>query len=76
MRTRALVLFGAVTIVALACVAGERVTGNHLQHTGAPAANSKTNDPSRVDLVGMADLVVDTQATQQHWVVRDRKSVV
>jgi len=73
MRTRTLLLFGAVTIVALACVAGERVAGNHALHSGPPADNSKTNDPSRVDLVGMADLVVDTQATQQHWVVRQEK---
>ncbi|HJU72516.1 MAG TPA: lysyl oxidase family protein [Gemmatimonadaceae bacterium] len=32
---------------------------------------SKVNDPGRVDLIGSADLIVDSKTTQNHWLVRD-----
>lgn len=72
MRTTTSIVFIGTAILALACVAAEKTLTSH-EHGGAPAANSKTNDPSRVDLIGMADLVVDQKATEQHWVVREEK---
>jgi hypothetical protein len=72
MRTTTSIIFVGTSILALACVAAEKTLTSH-EHGGAPAANSKTNDITRVDFDGMADLVVDQQATQQHWVVREEK---
>jgi hypothetical protein len=72
MRLKTSIIFFGAAIFALACVAAEKTLTSH-NHEGAPAANSKTNDISRVDFIGMPDLVVDQQATQQHWVVREEK---
>jgi hypothetical protein len=72
MRTKTSIIFFGAAIFALACVAAEKTLTGH-EHGGPPAASSKVNDPSRVDLIGMPDLVVDQQATQQHWVVREEK---
>jgi hypothetical protein len=71
MRHTTLLLFAGTAMVIIGCVAPEKTVS--VQRSGGTAAASKTNDPSRVDLVGLPDLVVDTQATQQHWVVRTEK---
>jgi hypothetical protein len=70
MRKLALIALSG-TAFAIACVAGEKALSSNVHEHAAPPANSKVNDPSRVDLVGSADLVVDRAATEQHWVVRD-----
>ena len=72
MRSSTLLLFAGTASIALACVAAEKTLTNVRGGT-TTLASSKTNDLSRVDLIGMPDLVVDTQATQQHWVVRTEK---
>jgi hypothetical protein len=72
MRTRTLLLFAGTATFALACVATEKVLSTQ-ERAGGAAVSSKTNDPSRVDLIGLPDLVVDQDATQQHWVVRTEK---
>jgi hypothetical protein len=71
MRKSTLLLFAGTATIA-ACVAAERVASSH-DHTGGAAVHSNVNDPSKIDLIGLPDLVVDTQATQQHWVVRTEK---
>jgi len=71
MRKTTLVLLGGTATI-LACVGAEK-TLSSLESRRIPVASTKTNDITRVDLVGMPDLVVDTQATQQHWVVRTEK---
>ena len=76
MRTRFL-LGGAVVCTAIiaACVNADRTTGTH-DHDAQPISlASHFNDPSRVDTGGgrLPDLVVDEQATAQHWVVREEK---
>jgi hypothetical protein len=71
MNIRSLLAFGGIGLI-LACVAGEKALSTPHRHDGGPV-DSKVNDPSRVDLVGMADLVVDRNATAQHWVVREEK---
>ncbi len=70
MRKLALIALSG-TAFAIACVAGEKALSSNIHEHGAPPANSKVNDPSRSDLVGSADLVVDEAATSQHWVVRE-----
>lgn len=61
------------SLFAIACVAGEKALSSNVHEHVMPPANSKTNDPSRVDLDGMPDLVVDRKATEQHWVIREEK---
>ena len=70
MRKLALIALGG-TAFAIACVAGDKALSSNVHDHVMPPANSKVNDPSRSDLDGSADLVVDRAATEQHWVVRD-----
>ena len=70
MRKLALIALSG-TVFAIACVAGDKALSSNVHEHVMPPANSKVNDPSRSDLVGSADLVVDRAATEQHWVVRD-----
>src|SRR5437867_2317854 len=72
MRNTTLLLFAGSAMIIIGCVAADQVVSTH-EHSGGAAVSSKVNDPSRVDLIGLPDLVVDTQATQQHWVVRTEK---
>jgi hypothetical protein len=72
MRKLALIALGG-TAFAIACVAGEKALSSNVHEHVMPPANSKTNDPGRVDLDGMPDLVVDKKATEQHWVIREEK---
>ncbi|MDP9205016.1 MAG: hypothetical protein M3P12_06115, partial [Gemmatimonadota bacterium] len=37
----------------------------------APGAAASFNDPSRIDLEGSVDLIVDPKATENHWRVKD-----
>jgi hypothetical protein len=37
----------------------------------APAPAASFNDPSRIDLVGSVDLIVDPKATENHWRVKN-----
>ena len=37
----------------------------------APGAAAAFNDPSRIDLVGSVDLIVDPKATENHWRVKN-----
>ena len=77
MRSSTLLLFAGTATIAIACVAAEKTMSSQDQGVLAPGpggvAASKTNDPSRVDLIGMPDLIVDQKATQQHWVIRTEK---
>lgn len=73
MRSTTLALFAGTATIALACVAAEKTLTNDLRGGPTTMASSKTNDISRVDFDGLPDLVVDQQATQQHWVVRTEK---
>jgi len=67
-------LLVSVSAIAVACVAADQTLGNReLTQLPTKPAASKTNDPSRVDLEGLPDLVVDQDATQKHWVVRTEK---
>ena len=62
-------------VLVAACVSAERTTGMH-EHEAEPASLAyRYNDPARVDTGGgrLPDLVVDEQATAQHWVVREEK---
>ena len=63
-------LAALVCVVALlaACAPNEQ---SSLAPTASP--NFAYNDPTRVDLVGLPDLIVDGPSTQQHWVVRNEK---
>ena len=63
-------------LAALACVAALLAAcAPNEQSSLAPTAspNFAYNDPTRVDLVGLPDLIVDGPSTQQHWVVRNEK---
>lgn len=55
-------------LLAAACSAGTDPVSLPVQ---SDFAFSKVNDPGRVDLIGSADLIVDSKTTQNHWVVRD-----
>ena len=62
-------------VIVAACVNADRATGTH-EHDGTPVSlDYRYNDPARVDTGGgrLPDLVVDEQATAQHWVVREEK---
>jgi hypothetical protein len=62
-------------VIVAACVNADRTTGTH-DHDGTPVSlDYRYNDPARVDTGGgrLPDLVVDEQATAQHWVVREEK---
>jgi hypothetical protein len=76
MRTRFLIAAAtACTAIVAACVNADRATGTH-DHGDLPVSLATTfNDPTRVDTGGgrLPDLVVDEQATAQHWVVREEK---
>ena len=58
-------LLATLALVA-ACSTAER---SAISPTGAVAF--QMNDPSRVDTVGQADLIVDRQSTQNNWVVKE-----
>jgi hypothetical protein len=72
MRKSTVVLFAGTALIVIGCVAAERVASTH-EHAGGAAAYNNVNRLDKVDLVGMPDLVVDQQATQQHWVIRTEK---
>lgn len=72
MRRLTLVSFAGTAFI-LACVAGEKALSTTHEHKGSGPAYSKVNQLSRVDFDGMADLVVDRKATEQHWLVREEK---
>ena len=72
MRTSTFIVLTGAATMALACVAAEKTLSNHL-HTGGTMLSSNVNDPTKVDLVGSPDLVVDYNATAQHWLVREEK---
>ena len=59
----------ALTLIALAVAACSASERNDLSPTGV--VRFQMNDPSRVDTVGTADLVVDYGSTARNWVVRD-----
>ena len=52
----------------LACSVSEGERENSML---APAAAASFNDPSRIDLVGSVDLIVDPKATENHWRVKN-----
>jgi hypothetical protein len=52
----------------LACSVSE---GGREKSLLAPAAAASFNDPSRIDLVGSVDLIVDPKATENHWRVKN-----
>jgi hypothetical protein len=65
MRPLALAVLLCGSAVVAAC-ANDRTTG-----TTPPLALTFANDPSRVDTVGAADLIVNEKVLRSHWVVRD-----
>lgn len=53
---------------ALACSLTE---GGRERSLVAPGAAAAYNDPSRIDLVGSVDLIVEAKATENHWRVKN-----
>ena len=65
MKTSALLL---VSAIALACAASDATQRSLV----APSTIARAyNDPSRIDTVGMPDLIVDGKATANHWRVKN-----
>lgn len=54
--------------IALACTATD---GDRQRSLVAPGAALSYNDPSRIDLDGYVDLIVDPKATENHWRVKN-----
>ncbi|HEX9084585.1 MAG TPA: lysyl oxidase family protein [Gemmatimonadaceae bacterium] len=54
--------------VVLACSTSD---GTREKSMVAPAPAASFNDPSRIDLVGSVDLIVDPKATENHWRVKN-----
>ena len=52
----------------LACTVSE---SGHEKSMVAPAPAASFNDPSRIDLVGSVDLIVDAKSTENHWRVKN-----
>ena len=67
MRSLSLAALLLGTAAAVAACVTDRATGT----TPPPAALTFANDPSRIDTVGAADLIVNEKVLQSHWVVRD-----
>ena len=66
MKLRSLLVF--IPLV-LAC--SVREGGQEKSLFVAPQPASSFNDPSRIDLVGSVDLIVDPKSTENHWRVKD-----
>ena len=67
--TAALVTTAAV--FAACSLDNDRVTGHRHGSGSVPSSLAFVNDPDRVDLDGMPDLIVDASATQTSWRVKD-----
>jgi hypothetical protein len=61
-------LIGLLIPVALACTSSDEGRPRSIV---APGVTANYNDPSRIDTVGIADLIVDPKATENHWRVKN-----